>query len=228
MRPSADPGRSRLYPSLADPNYLVLRSRRNIFQKWFDQLDGSRLRVLDVGAKYQPYRPLLGEKVERYVALDISSQGRVTVVADGQALPFAPESFDIVIISQVFEFIENPSLAAEQIHLVLRPGGVLIASIAGFAPLFEWHERWRFLPEGIKSILKPFGSIEIVPEIHDMGGFWRTMNVGLSIIFRFWGARLVYRWTLCPLLNLLGLSLESLNMRSTDKLTSNYSVRAVK
>jgi SAM-dependent methyltransferase len=228
MSPSQDPGRLRLFPRLTDPNYLVLRSRRNIFEGWFRQLPGNRLRVLDVGAKYQPYRPLLGDRVERYVALDLGRQGKVTVVGDGQALPFAAESFDLVLISQVFEFFENPSLAAEQIFRVLRPGGVLIASLVAFAPLFTPEERWRFVPNGIRTILRPFHTIEVIPEVHDFGGFFRTTNVGLGTIFRFRGSRSLYRWTLCPLLNLLGLALERLRLPSSGQLTPNYSVRAVK
>jgi hypothetical protein len=67
-----------------------------------------------------------------------------------------------------------------------------------------------------------------VPELHDMGGLVRNINGGLSMILRPKGIRWVYRWTACPLLNILGLALEKLNLRSTDMLTSNYSIRAVK
>ena len=48
----------RLYPSLTNPSYLVLRSRRLLFSNWTRTL-GNNLTVLDVGGRYQPYRPLL-------------------------------------------------------------------------------------------------------------------------------------------------------------------------
>jgi SAM-dependent methyltransferase len=225
---AAELGRKRLFPSLTDPSYLVLRSRRIMFTKWFEQLGPGPLRVLDLGARHQPYRPLLGNRAGHYVALDINRSALITVVADGQALPFAPNSFDLVITTQVFEYFQNPHSAAQQILSVLRPGGILIASVAAFAPLYVSRERWRFLPEGIRSIFESFKDVEIVPELHDMGGLVSNINGGLSMILRPKGIRWVYRWTACPLLNILGLALEKLNLRSTDMLTSNYSIRAVK
>ena len=223
-----DSGHRRLFPSLTDPSYLVLRSRRKIFTEWFRQLSPAQLSVLDVGSRHQPYRPLMGDRVERYVALDVDKMESVTVIADGQALPFPPNSFDVVIATQVFEFFQSPHLAAQQIHDVLRPGGVLFASVATYAPRFTLRERWRFLPEGMKTILHPFKTVEIVPEVHDVGGFLRNVNLGLDTFFRFRGGRLIYRWTLCPMLNLMGVALENLDVRSTDALTCNFSVRAVK
>ena len=39
---------ARLYPSLTDPNFLVLDSRRRIFKKWIDALPQKPLQILDV------------------------------------------------------------------------------------------------------------------------------------------------------------------------------------
>ena len=111
-----------------------------------NELESRPLHVLDVGGRYQPYRPLLDGRIGRYVAVDVEATELVTVVADGQALPFAPETFDLVMATQVFEYFPNPHLAAKQIHSVLRPGGVLFASVAAFAPRFVEPERWRFTP----------------------------------------------------------------------------------
>lgn len=228
MGSSSEIGRYRLYPPLTEPSYLVLRSRRQIFTRWFDQFSKSPLRVLDVGGRHQPYRPLLGDRVSRYVAVDVVKTDLVTVMADGQALPFAPESFDLVIATQVFEYFQNPHLAAQQMHAALRPGGMLIGSVAAFAPRFVGPEGWRFFPEGIRSILNPFKSVEIIPEVYSIGGLLRAINVALSVFVRFDSARLIYRWTACPMLNLLGRALESLNLTSSDAFTGNYSIRAVK
>jgi hypothetical protein len=94
MNPLLKTARRRLYPSLSDPSYLVLRSRRLIFSRWIGELGGN-LRVLDIGGRYQPYRPLLDGHLGSYVAVDIARTKLVTVVANGEALPFAPNSFDL-------------------------------------------------------------------------------------------------------------------------------------
>lgn len=228
MKPQPDLGRSRLFPSLRDPSYLVLRSRRKLFTQWFEDLRRERLRVLDIGARHQPYRPLLGDRVELYVGLDIRNAELATILADGQALPFAPDSFDLVIATQVFEYFQDPSLAAREMQRVLRPGGMLVGSVAAFSPQFISRERWRFLPEGINDLLRPFGTVEIVPELNDPASFMRNVNVGMGVFCRFPIGRTVYAWTLCPALNLIGAALQKIEIRSSGALTCNYSIRAVK
>ena len=77
----------RLYPSLKNPNYLVPRSRRLIFTPYVQKLPGN-LTVLDVGGRYQPYRPLLDGKIDKYLALDVDRTEFVTVVGTGENIPF--------------------------------------------------------------------------------------------------------------------------------------------
>src|SRR5437879_10757042 len=55
---AAELGRERLYPSLWNPDYLVLNERRRHFSEWAQRVPGQGLSVLDVGGRIQPYRPL--------------------------------------------------------------------------------------------------------------------------------------------------------------------------
>ena len=119
-------------------------------------------------------------------------------------------------------------MAAQQMHSVLRSGGVLIASVAAFTPRFDPKDRWRFLPCGVETLLAPFKTIEIVPEVCNFGGLLRAINVGMSMIFRQRGVRSVYRATISPLLNMLGVVLEALNIEFDHRLAGNYSIRATK
>ena len=119
----------RLRPPLTDPNFLVLHSRRVIFQGWIAQLPDKALSILDVGGRYQPYRPLFTGRVERYIGFDLLRTDFVDVVGTGENLPFASASFDLVIATQVFDCFKDPHRAAQQIHSVLKPGGALLASI---------------------------------------------------------------------------------------------------
>lgn len=176
--------RGRLYPSLTNPNYLVLRSRRIIFEKWIKQLPEQGLTVLDIGGRYQPYRPLLGARIRRYVALDVQQTEMVDVVGSADVLPFEASSFDLVIATQVFEYFRDPIRAAEQIHQALKPGGVLLMSVAAMAPRFVDEEHWRFTPMGIRATLACFAQVEIAPETRTPGGFVRTVNLGLHMFLR--------------------------------------------
>ncbi|HEY6764720.1 MAG TPA: class I SAM-dependent methyltransferase [Candidatus Sulfotelmatobacter sp.] len=218
----------RLYPSLTQPAYLALRSRRLIFASWARQLNGPPLKILDIGGRYQPYRPLFEPHIGRYFAVDLVQTEFVSAVADAVRLPFAPASFDMAIATQVFEYLQDPCEVARQIHAVLKPGGVLLASFAACTPRFGDDEYWRFTPSGLRLILAPFGSVEIVPELRSVGGLTRTINLGLETLVRYNSFGSVYRWTLCPLLNLFGLMVEKMNLTSDDRFTTNFSVRAAK
>src|SRR5215467_3009633 len=98
---------ARLYPSLCNPNYLVLRSRRIIFAPHMQKLP-SGLTVLDIGGRYQPYRPLLEGKFKKYFALDVARTEFVSAVGSGEDIPFKSESFDVVIATGVFEYFRQP------------------------------------------------------------------------------------------------------------------------
>ena len=217
----------RLYPSLTNPNYLVLRSRRLIFAPYLQSLP-DRLTVLDVGGRYQPYRPLLNGKTSKYFALDLNKTEFVTVVASAENIPFQDEIFDLVIATSVFEYIQNPFEAAKEIYRVLKPGGSLLVSVAATAPRFGDEERWRYMPLGLRTIFSLFSELRIVPEVFSLGGVCRLMNLGFHDFLKLRALKFAYELSLCPVINLLGLFLEKVRLTSNDKWAGNYTVIAVK
>ena len=219
---------ARLHPSLRDPNFLVLRSRKMIFEKWIAELEGTELNVLDVGGRYQPYRPLLGERAKRYYACDILQTELVDVLGSGESLPFADNTFDVVIATQVFEYFARPHNAAEQICRVLKPGGSLLMSVAALAPRFVDEECWRFTPRGIRATLASFCDVKIVPELSSAGGTLRTLNLAVQSFSRYKPLQAIARVTTCPILNVAGLAVDALRLTDNDQFTSNYSVLARK
>jgi SAM-dependent methyltransferase len=220
--------RRRLVPSLRDTHYLVLRRRAQLLRKWIGQLPENDLHVLDIGGRYQPYRPLVESRAARYVGLDILQTEFVDVVANGQQLPFAPNTFGLVIATGVFEYFPEPRKAAEQIHYVLKPGGVLILSVCSISPRFVDEEHWRYLPAGLRSTLGMFSHVEIVPEVFSLGGFCRMVNASLNIFARYGIVRSIFGVTVFPLVNLFGLCLEGMALTTNDQVAGNYSVLARK
>jgi SAM-dependent methyltransferase len=59
------------------------------------------------------------------------------LAADAQDLPFADDSFDIVIANQMLYHVPDPSRAVRELARVLRPDGVLMASTVGSGHLRE-------------------------------------------------------------------------------------------
>jgi SAM-dependent methyltransferase len=226
----------RLHPSLTNPSFLVLNSRRKILRHWIGQfigplagqLDEKKLRILDIGGRYQPYRPLFAGRVGQYIACDILQTDAVDVVGSGEALPFAENAFDIVIATQVFDCFRQPHRAAAEIHAALKPGGLLLMSVPSLAPRFSDEECWRFTPAGIRATLAQFSRLEIIPETSSLGGLLRTANLGLHTFARYRPLQKLHAFTTCPCLNLFGMALENLRLSKNDQFAPNYSVLAVK
>jgi SAM-dependent methyltransferase len=219
-------GRRRLYPSLSNPNWLVLRARRRRFQRWLERIPGHDLNVLDVGGRIQPYRDLLAGRAN-YVAVDLRSTPLLNAVANAEQLPLADERFDLVVCTQMLEYAPDPSRVIAEIHRVLKPGAVLLLSVPSLALRDSDEDRWRLWPAGIRQLLASFSEVEIVPEVRSIAGLFRTVNVGLHSLAPSF-LRAVLSCTLVPVLNLAGLALESLVRSHNDAFAVNYSVFARK
>ena len=72
------------------------------------------------------------------------------------------ESFDVIVCTEVLEHTLNPFSAIEEIHRLLKTGGVLLMT----TPFdFRIHgplpDCWRFTEHGIRALLKDFDTVEI-------------------------------------------------------------------
>jgi len=221
-------GRERLYPSLTNPSWLVLRRRREIFQKWLAKISSHQLDVHDLGGRIQPYRPLLEGRFRRYVAVDLRRTPLVDVVARGEQIPLADEQFDLVICTQVLQYLAQPGTVVAEIHRVLKPGGCLLLSVPAACPRDADEECWRFFPAVLRQFLSSFREVEVVPEGSSVVGFFRTINVCFNIFVRYPALRSVFHWTLCPLVNLSGELMEQIAGSDNDQFAANYSAWARK
>jgi ubiquinone/menaquinone biosynthesis C-methylase UbiE len=151
----------------------------------------------------------------------------VDVIARGEQLPFRDESFDLVICTQVLQYVADPRLLLLEVYRVLRVGGSLFLSVPSAQIQDAGEECWRFLPAGLRSMLTPFRSVEIESEGGSVAGFFRTVNACLNVFVRYPVARLLYQQTFCRLLNLLGAWTDTLAGKN-QQFVVNYSVLAQK
>lgn len=218
----------RLSPSLRNSSYLVLRKRRQNFERWLSTVPGSNLRVLDVGGRIQPYRPLLAGRVQQYVAVDLARSPLVTLRANAGEMPFPESVFDLVFCTQVLEYVLEPAVPVREIYRVLKPGGVALFSFAAFYPRIADDDYWRFTPAGLRHLLRPFGRVDVVPEGSSISGFFRASAVCFSMFARYPALRSLVEFTVVPVLNLSARALENIARTENDQATGNYSVWAQK
>jgi SAM-dependent methyltransferase len=219
--------RERAAPSLRNPNWLVLRHRRRIFDEGIKQLPSSGLAVLDVGGRLQPYREALGARVETYLAVDPETNPLVSAAANAEALPFRDGQFDLVICTQVLEYVAEPVRAVAEIKRVLCKGGYAFISVPAVFIRDHEKEYWRFLPEGLRYLLRDFAAAEVVAEGNSVAGLCRTLNVFVVTFFRPKILAPLITWTAVPVLNLVGAVMENLGGEN-DYFTANFSVWARK
>jgi SAM-dependent methyltransferase len=220
-------GRERLYPSITNPSWLVLRKRREIFRQWMSRLPATGLSVLDIGGRLQPYRPLLAERVTRYISVDLRPTPLVDILASGEALPLRNDSCDLVLCTQVLQYVVAPQQLLSEVHRVLRPNGCLFLSVPSASLRDSEQECWRFLPHALRQMLSEFRRVEIVPEGGSVAGLFRTVNSCLSVFVRYPALRFVYQHTISPVFNGIGFALDGV-AGSNDQFTVNYSVLAQK
>lgn len=75
------------------------------------------------------------------------------VYGNALALPLAPESFDVVLLIDVLEHIEDARKLLEQIHLVLKPEGKLLISVPFLYPIHDAPRDFvRLTVHGLKEL----------------------------------------------------------------------------
>jgi SAM-dependent methyltransferase len=117
------------------------------------------LDVLEVGSQNVNGSPrevfkLHGPK--RYVGVDFAHGKGVDLVMDVSDLTtyFGPESFDVVVSTEMLEHAQSWRVSVDQMKDVLRPGGLLVLTARG--PGFPYHgyphDYWRFTIEDFREI----------------------------------------------------------------------------
>lgn len=107
-------------------------------------------------------------------------------VQDATALPYAPETFDAVIISNALHIMPEPEKALAEIRRVLKPGGILIAPTFTAAGSLSGRMRIRLMElSGFKAFHKwtPQGYLNFLKE----NGFeitcGKTFDGGLKLTY---------------------------------------------
>ena len=72
----------------------------------------------------------------------------------------AADSFDLVVLDQTLEHVADPERALDQVHRILKPGGVLVVSTPFLVPLHgvdEYGDYTRWTPQGMATLLERHG-----------------------------------------------------------------------
>ena len=134
-------------------------------------------RLLDLGAGDRPYLPVYSPYVANSLALDwpgtLHAGQHLDVWGSADVLPFANESFDAILCTEVLEHVKAPERVLLECQRTLRPGGWLLVTTPFFNPLHElpW-DYYRYTPFALQAMGDTAGlALESLNEKGGLGAF---------------------------------------------------------
>jgi len=121
--------------SIHNPTYWWYRVRSDLMALVFAEHIAEGARVIDVGSADGPSAAWIDELADR-ISVDVDPRGlrRGGICASGDRLPLPDAGADGVAAFDVIEHFQDESAIVRELARVLRPGGVLLASV----PAYQW------------------------------------------------------------------------------------------
>lgn len=174
------------YSLLINPFYIIRKALFSHIKVIAPQLGNGKL--LDFGCGAKPYKSLF--QVAEYIGLDMENPGHphlteeVDVFYDGKTIPFANNTFDAVLSSEVLEHVFEPEATLLEINRVLKPGAMGLFTVP-----FVWNEHevpfdyGRYSAFGFTHLLQKCG-FEIV-ELRRTTHFVETwLQLGILYLYQ--------------------------------------------
>ena len=147
---------------LIDPIFLTRHRLNQALEKLLQPLANNECECLDVGCGDRPYEYLFEKGT--YIGVDVEKSGRSLdmkqpdLFYDGNTLPFDDGRFDLVMSTQVFEHVADPSALMLEMARVCKCGGNVVISLPFVYPEHEIpFDYFRFTSFGIEKIVLEAG-----------------------------------------------------------------------
>jgi SAM-dependent methyltransferase len=131
-----------------ESTHFWYRARKAELKAFFEASHGNGLKVLDLGSASGGNTALIQSLGHQVTSVEFSSigveiqklKGIPVIQADARKLPFASESFDVVICLDVLEHIFEDYLAIAEIERVLKTRGQYLISVPEDMSLWSAHD----------------------------------------------------------------------------------------
>jgi len=165
----------------AKKDHFWFRAKRDLIHILLSKsLTTQTNKILDVGAGTGEDIDVLRKFGSVYAidvdqrSLDMISDSMVAEkkIADACNIPYADNTFDVVVAFDVLEHVKDDAKMVSEIQRVLKPGGKFIFTVPAFNFLYSEHDRKlkhfrRYSKSNIKNILKKLKRVKL--------GYWFFM-----------------------------------------------------
>lgn len=140
-------------------------ARCRLVSELLDRFTAKSGKLLDIGCgsgfKW-PYFDTCGLDIDP-LALDAAVQNGIHAISgNANHLPFEADSEDVVLLLDTIEHIDEPQIALREAYRVLKPKGIIIASVPLYPGLWSKHDvinghKKRYVPGELAELLKSSG-----------------------------------------------------------------------
>jgi SAM-dependent methyltransferase len=134
-----------------------------------------------VSADLSPAMAQVGAQVGARMGarMEAARAGGLAVAADEEVLPFAPESFDLIVASLSLHWVNDLPGALIQIRRALAPDGLFLASLPGLGTLQPLRQALAEAETALRGGLSP--RISPFPELRDAAGLLQRAGFALPV-----------------------------------------------
>lgn len=160
--------RSRAAAHLNDHGFLIDWSMDQILMRLQD-IKREFKSALQIGCRTKKI------KIENLITLDNAENLKPDILAEDEILPFAPESFDLIISPLNLHTTNDLPGALAQIKAALKPDGLFIAALLGGETLYELRDVMNKaemeLSGGLSPHVAPFADMPQMGALMQRAGF---------------------------------------------------------
>jgi NADH dehydrogenase [ubiquinone] 1 alpha subcomplex assembly factor 5 len=180
--------RARAAPRADAAEFLLVETAERLVER-LDDITRRFPRALDLGSRHGVLARALGGRggIEMLVHADRSfaflcraPAAGPAVVAEAEALPFAPQAFDLVLSNLDLHWANDLPGALLQLRRALKPDGLLLAALLGGSTLAELRrallEAELAEEQGASPRVSPFA------DLRDLGGLLQRAGFALPVV----------------------------------------------
>lgn len=131
--------------------------------------------ILDIGCGQSPYKFLLNKEQTRYYGIDIIEAAEFgyhnpdITAFDGKNIPFADDTFDGVICTEVLEHVQDFQYLIDEIYRTSKKDAEIIVTVPWSARYhYIPHDYFRYTPSSLKTMFSKFSNVNVQPRGNDI------------------------------------------------------------